>query len=80
MDLVSAVAEPLGVTLSLFLTGPTGCEGGEKIELGKLPNRAWARRMRKEDLMGALDGCTEWVEGGVFESWGREGGDGVLCP
>lgn len=60
MDLVGAAAEPLDVTLSLYLTGPTGYEGGEKIEHGKLPNRTWARRMGEGDLVGALDG---WKKG-----------------
>lgn len=73
MDLVNAAAEPLDVTLSLFLTGPTGYEGGEKIEHGKLPNRTWARRMGKGDLLGALDG---WR--GSSEKVG-EGREGTVC-
>lgn len=72
MDLVGAAAEPLDVTLSLFLTGPTGYEGGEKIEHGKLPNRTRAGRMREGDLVGALDG---WQRGG--ES--GQGRDGTVC-
>lgn len=72
MDLVSAANEPSDVTLSLFLTGPTGYKGGEKIEHGKLPNRTWARRMGKGDLTGALDG---WRDGGKAE----EGREGTVC-
>lgn len=71
MDLVSAAAEPLDVTLSLFLTGPTGHVGGEKIEHGKLPNRTWARRIGERDLVGALDG---WKR-----SEGGKGRDGTVC-
>jgi NAD(P)H-flavin reductase len=70
MDLVSAAAEPLDVTLSLFLTGPTGYEGGEKIEHGKLPYRTWARRIGEGDLVGALDGWKKRGEGS--SSMGRE--------
>jgi hypothetical protein len=72
MDLVGMAAEPANVTLSLFLTGPTGYEGGEKIEHGKLPNRTWARRMRGSDLVGALDGWRGSKENG-------EGRDGTVC-
>ena len=68
MDLVGAAAEPLDVTLSLYLTGPTGYEGGEKIEHGKLPNRTWARRMGEGDLVGALDG---WKKGSGSEGRGE---------
>jgi hypothetical protein len=75
MDLVGMAAEPANVTLSLFLTGPTGYEGGEKIEHGKLPNRTWARRMGKGDLVGALDGWRGGEEGGK----GREGTICYVC-
>lgn len=75
MDLVAAAAEPLDVTLSLFLTGPTGYEGWEKIEHGKLPNRTRAGRIGERDLVGALDG---WKKtGGVGE--GREGTVCYVC-
>jgi NAD(P)H-flavin reductase len=74
MDLVSAAAEPLDVTLSLFLTGPTGYEDGEKIEHGKLPNRTWARRIGKRDLVGALDG---WR--GSSSNAAGEGREGTVC-
>lgn len=56
MDLVGIVDEPRDVTLSLFLTGSTGYEGGERVEHGRLPNRTWARRVGEGDLVGALDG------------------------
>ena len=59
MDLVGAVNEARDVTLSLFLTGPTGYESGEKIEHGKLPNRTWAKRIGEGDMVGALDGWRE---------------------
>ena len=75
MDLVSAAAEPLDVTLSLFLTGPTGYENGEKIEHGKLPNRTWARRIGEGDLVGALDG---W-KGSASSSTAGEGRKGTVC-
>jgi hypothetical protein len=74
MDLVSSAAEPLDVTLSLFLTGPTGYEGGEKIEHGKLPNRTWARRIGEGDLVSALDG---WK--GEKGARGREGTVCYVC-
>jgi predicted ferric reductase len=72
MDLVGMAAEPANVTLSLFLTGPTGYEGGEKIEHGKLPNWTWARRIGKGDLVDALDGWRGGEEG-------EEGRHGTVC-
>ena len=75
MDLVGAVDEPKDVTLSLFLTGNTGYEGGERIEHGKLPNRTWARRLGEGDLVGALDGWRGESEGGK----GREGTVCYVC-
>lgn len=54
MDLVAAASDP-NVTLSAFLTG-TGQSG--IIEHGQLPNRTFARRLNKEDLLPALDGYT----------------------
>jgi len=75
MDLVGAVDEPRDVTLSLFLTGNTGYEGGERIEHGKLPNRTWARRLGRGDLVGALDGWRGETEGGK----GREGTVCYVC-
>lgn len=76
MDLVAAAAEPLNVTLSLFLTGPTGYGGGEKIEHGKLPNWTRAGRMREGDLVGALDG---WKKTGGGVGGGREGTVCYVC-
>lgn len=77
MDLVGAVdQDPGNVTLSLFLTGPTGYEGsGERIEHGKLPNRTWARRIGKEDLVGVLDGWRGKDQSGK----GREGTVCYVC-
>lgn len=72
MDLVGAADEPSNVTLSLFLTGPTGYEHGEKVEHGKLPNRTWARRMGDRDLVGALDGWRGGNEAG-------EDREGTVC-
>ena len=52
MDLVAAVADPK-VTLNLYLTG-TGDEG--RIEHGRFPNRTFASRITKTDLVRAIDG------------------------
>lgn len=51
-DLVGIESDPK-VTLRLFLTG-IGSEG--PIEHGKLPNKTFARRLSKDDLMKAIDG------------------------
>lgn len=59
IDLVAGAADPENVTLSLYLTN-TGYEDGERIEHGKLPNRTFAKRIGKPDLLGALDG---WRQG-----------------
>lgn len=55
MDLVAAASDPK-VSLSVFLTG-TGQSG--TIEHGQLPNRTFARRLSKDDLLPALDGYTQ---------------------
>jgi len=68
IDLVAAAADPVNVTLSLFLTN-TGYEDGERIEHGKLPNRTYAKRIGKGDLVGALDG---WRGKGAQGGAGRE--------
>ena len=52
MDLIAATANT-NITLRLFMTG-TGQTG--RIEHGRLPNRTFARRISKEDLLLALDG------------------------
>lgn len=57
MDLVAAASDP-NVSLSVFLTGIG--EAGT-IEHGQLPNRTFARRLRKDDLLPILDGYTQEI-------------------
>lgn len=77
-DLVAAAAEPRDVTLSLYLTGALdggdlGYAPGERIEDGRLPNRSFARRFGKEDLVGAIDGWKKGMGGG------RDGTVAYVC-
>lgn len=72
IDLVAAAADPKNVTLSLYLTN-TGYGDGERIEHGKLPNRTFAKRIGKTDLVGALDG---WRQGSAS---GRKGTVCYVC-
>ena len=67
MDLVAAIADPLNISLSLYLTGPAaeGAASDDRgiIEHGKLPNRTFGRRITERDLSGALDGWRKPVYG-----------------
>ncbi|TKA76757.1 hypothetical protein B0A55_03649 [Friedmanniomyces simplex] len=67
MDLVAAIADPINVTLSLFLTG-AAAEGAATddrgiIEHGKLPNRTFGHRVTEADLVRAIDGYKAPVYG-----------------
>ena len=72
LDLVAAAADPTNVTLSLFFTG-TGIVERLPLEDGKLPNRTFARRMRDQDLVHAIDGLRQ---GGAIS---REGTVCYVC-
>ncbi|KAK3065790.1 hypothetical protein LTR53_018035, partial [Teratosphaeriaceae sp. CCFEE 6253] len=76
MDLVAATAEPLAVTLSLFLTDPAAAASASDdrgiIEHGRLPNRTVGRRVEAADLVAALDGFPAKSRAGLQQPFGRE--------
>ncbi|KAK3068370.1 hypothetical protein LTR53_014121 [Teratosphaeriaceae sp. CCFEE 6253] len=76
MDLVAATAEPLAVTLSLFLTDPAAAASASDdrgiIEHGRLPNRTFGRRIEAADLVAALDGFPAKSRAGSRQPFGRE--------